>query len=931
MEQDWTVEIFFTNAQGAQTRLVGRLQQNSSVALEPAPRITGPRRIGQQLACDAVASPPTAELAYQWTRASEAIAGATARTYWLAPEDDGALVGCLVTARSSGSEISMEAPAVEVTFAPPTLAEPIGPRTYTLGTGTQTVEAGDAFAGEGLRYDISAAGTTVDPVTGRVSIPTDVLATEVEVAVTATNSGGAATATFPVSVVAPNALHVAVNGSDDADGGPTTPVASLARAVELAGVGQTIRLRRGDTWREVLTPTKDGLRIDAYGSGDLPVISGADPVMGLTSGEEHEEFASAGFERGDLSELAVTISADSAPVASTDAARSGTYAMRITSNGSDGRSMGAIEAPTAQGETERRYVFAFNIAQAAVKAGSQLRLLRLSAGGTHHVYLSLRWDASRTFTTWDLNNHSSNAFLSNNAPVIGVNWGEWNTVELRLVTGGSGAVSLIVNGIEQISLTGDYSHANLAAINRMYVGADAFGAGLASSAYAYFDDMGITGPDTIGIWTASLADNPPQIFIDGTRGRRMSSADEVTAAGRWHWAAGTLTVYGDAEPQIEASARDTAVSLGSRSGVSIRNVRVERTGRTGILADDASGFTVENAEIAECYVSGISSSSENLRTGVRISSNTVTDCGGTGISFGGRLADWNVDGNTVERCATLTQGVVGSGDGREATFEWTAGIKIWGWGADGWCGAYAIRDNIVRNCGPETWALGIAATHGQGIWADEVLAPTARPEISGNIVSGCWSRGIYLEKTDDHDVFANLVYSCARQQYSASIQVDSNQYGYDVVLDQAALVPRQVAANRVVRNTAVGGWWAFAAVCVDGGCSLSGTEVEDNVFCGSGGSPGEIYLAGGGSNDGTHGTGNAYRFNNWGTEGGGKVWGGAVHAGVAAFQAASGGAVSNSIVGDPAFVDAAADNYGLDAGSPCIGNGSEGGNIGHTG
>ncbi len=99
-------------------------------------------------------------------------------------------------------------------------------------------------------------------------------------------------------------------------------------------------------------------------------------------------------------------------------------------------------------------------------------------------------------------------------------------------------------------------------------------------------------------------------------------------------------------------------------------------------------------------------------------------------------------------CGVLTHEVVGYGDIRDPSLTWTGGIKNWGWGGEGWTGYYAIRSNVVRDCGPVDWAPGKTKSHGIGIWADEVLRPHVRPEIYGNVVSNCYSWGIYLEKTD---------------------------------------------------------------------------------------------------------------------------------------------------------------------------------------
>jgi hypothetical protein len=440
-----------------------------------------------------------------------------------------------------------------------------------------------------------------------------------------------------------------------------------------------------------------------------------------------------------------------------------------------------------------------------------------------------------------------------------------------------------------------------------------------------------------GRWTARWARAPVQVFIDDRRGRRMSSSDAVATGGQWHWEARTSTLTVAAEdanglPVVEATVRDRCVDLGKRRGITLRELHVRRAGFSGIGANQADGFTIEQCRIDGCYVAGIRASERWNRTGVAIRDNRVSDCGGTGIAFGGRLDDWTIERNVVEACGVLTEHVPGPGDGRTRAFQWTAGIKIWGWGGERWQGRYTIRHNVVRDCRPASWAPKPTARHGHGIWCDEVLEPTARPRVYGNRVHDCHSRGVYIEKTDDHDVFGNVVYRCAAARFSAAIEAQSNRFGYDIRRDRADdNVPRRVGGNRIYHNTVFGGWWQLAVHCSSKGCSISQTEVRANV-CGSD-KRGRVslYFHGGGANDGEHGSGNVYRSNGFGPEGGSWVWGGKLYRTVEALQAASDGAISETVAGEARFVDPGSGEFRLGRGSPCIGRGESGVDLGAWG
>jgi hypothetical protein len=72
----------------------------------------------------------------------------------------------------------------------------------SAGVQALTVEAAAVFAGTDLVFAVTGAAATVDPATGRVTIPTDTPRAAEPVTVTATNSGGTAAVTFLVTVSA---------------------------------------------------------------------------------------------------------------------------------------------------------------------------------------------------------------------------------------------------------------------------------------------------------------------------------------------------------------------------------------------------------------------------------------------------------------------------------------------------------------------------------------------------------------------------------------------------------------------------------------------------------------------------------------------------------------------------------------------------------
>lgn len=93
------------------------------------------------------------------------------------------------------------------------------------------------------------------------------------------------------SLMAVATLHVAENGSDNASGSEADPLATVAEAIGRSASGDTVLLRRGDTFREGGLNLGGNRTLGAYGDpgNPLPNISGSVIVEGLSPWDANPE------------------------------------------------------------------------------------------------------------------------------------------------------------------------------------------------------------------------------------------------------------------------------------------------------------------------------------------------------------------------------------------------------------------------------------------------------------------------------------------------------------------------------------------------------------------------------------------------------------------------------------------------------------------
>lgn len=94
--------------------------------------------------------------------------------------------------------------------------------------------------------------------------------------------------------------HVAATGSDSTGTGSSgQPYASVAKALGEAVSGDTVRLRRGDVFRESGLSVPNNVTVTAYGSGDRPALHGSAVVGGWSDWGSNPAVKTAATDPGD--------------------------------------------------------------------------------------------------------------------------------------------------------------------------------------------------------------------------------------------------------------------------------------------------------------------------------------------------------------------------------------------------------------------------------------------------------------------------------------------------------------------------------------------------------------------------------------------------------------------------------------------------------
>ena len=166
------------------------------------------------------------------------------------------------------------------------------------------------------------------------------------------------------------------------------------------------------------------------------------------------------------------------------------------------------------------------------------------------------------------------------------------------------------------------------------------------------------------VWQVGIGTQPNVVLLDGTKGNKKGTSEDVKNSNDWNWTAGTLYVYADVDPRrafskrgVEVGVRPIGINVTGLSYITIKNLRVSAANAApyalganiwGIAAGrkgpSPSGLRIERNEIANSAGDGIHL--EGVREST-VDSNLVTNNENVGIEIYRSLEQFPVSDVTV--------------------------------------------------------------------------------------------------------------------------------------------------------------------------------------------------------------------------------------------------------------------------------------------
>ncbi|MBV9265665.1 MAG: right-handed parallel beta-helix repeat-containing protein [Acidobacteriaceae bacterium] len=338
-------------------------------------------------------------------------------------------------------------------------------------------------------------------------------------------------------------------------------------------------LKKGDIWREQLSPTRSGtaaapITFDVYGTGNAPIISGADVLLG--------------WQKGILQTVNVAVSAG------------GDDAYDDGSNLWNSTPYVVLSTPGAARHS------GFRFQNIGIKQGTTISSATISL-----YYYDAAYDSPNLNIYAEASDNAS-SFLSGNPwpgnrPLTTASV-PWNRTQV-----GTGREPIPVTGPVQevINRPGWQSGnaLNIIGYGRSSVRHAADVLGYEGGAPAVLNIAYIAGYAP-NVWSISLATRPNQLFINGVRAQAVSSLYGLIANNQWYFdaAAKVLYVYSSINPNsllIEASQRSFAAEVQAVSHVQINNIAFQKSNGFGVDVNNSSNVTINNSELSWNGSSGL--------------------------------------------------------------------------------------------------------------------------------------------------------------------------------------------------------------------------------------------------------------------------------------------------------------------------------------
>ncbi len=405
-------------------------------------------------------------------------------------------------------------------------------------------------------------------------------------------------------------------------------------------------------------------------------------------------------------------------------------------------------------------------------------------------------------------------------------------------------------------------------------------------------------PSTAGNYESRhYATIPTQIFEDGTRLTQNTTSANSLAAGQWYLDTANSEIWvrmtGDDNPNghiLEASQRDYGIEIYGVSYVTISSLQTEKTNNVGI---DMNAAYDNNCVISDVvsnynYIWGIKIVNS---TNEMIINSTAAYNGGEGI-FIYQTSNVTIDGNTVHDNGQLDT-VLGQNE--------SSGIN----GAGPLVTNLIVQNNLIYSNG----VVGVSFLRGMDF---DTIGPGAI--IRYNMIYSNTGYGIEFDADIDETAYGNVVFN-------------NGSTGIKAFADGLPQMTGMLIYNNTVYGNYNGGIYMEGNYALPNSCMNN--TVTNNIAMNSITSPNLTAIAGC-ENDGVHGSGNIYTFNDFGPNSSNFIEWACVPRPMyistyEAWESAAGNCgspgCSHSVETDPLFTSTSTNNFTLSQYSPTIGAG----------
>lgn len=400
------------------------------------------------------------------------------------------------------------------------------------------------------------------------------------------------------------------------------------------------------------------------------------------------------------------------------------------------------------------------------------------------------------------------------------------------------------------------------------------------------------------VWYTRRDSDPLFPSFNGAPGIEKSSTSQLTAAHAYYWdGIDMLYVYSPTDPTniVEIPTRTNVIMGKGFTNITFTQLDIRGAALYGFYCGTAhpcSNLIFESDTFELNYAHGLLILSDYgvIDDSGMIHASIFRNNGGHGIKISGDgpFKNWTVNANQVYGNCLIY-------DPSDGIHQFCGGIyfdaaRTQAGGVNSVIEYNNVHDNGIAGCPMST---------GQGIWIDTVDGVS----IHHNVVWNSTATGILLEKTLNSLAYNNVVFDSGRTKYTAALSVAGGE-GFNS------------SHNSVFNNTLIGGWWTLANHLEDDNGQSTYNSFANNVSINQNGGQ-AIYVGRDAMNNGVNSWGNIYTHNGFGVPVGSCYfnYGDTCLSTDIAFEGAV-GSTTNDVLGDPLFVDAAAQNFNLQPGSP---------------